>query len=166
MQDLAGVKQSRQKFTEVKTFELLEAPLTQTGVMSYIAPDTVMREIRTPQKERFEIQGNQLKVVRNGTTRMLDLKRVPVVHAFIESFRATLSGDIERLKKYYTMTFKGTQAQWEMRLTPIDPRMKKYVSLIRFQGNAGNINRIEIRERNGDTSRMKLTRIPPETHVQ
>jgi len=159
MNELARVESSEANYSEQKHIVFLDTEILQNGRLAYVAPDNVIRELLTPAKERFEAKEDLLTVDRKDFHQQVSLQSVPGVAAFIESFRGTLSGDLELLRTYYNVDFTGNLELWKLVLTPRQKEMKRYVSSVVMRGKSVNIATIEVFERNGDWSRLTLTTV-------
>ncbi|MCP4992522.1 MAG: outer membrane lipoprotein carrier protein LolA [Gammaproteobacteria bacterium] len=157
MQLLASQQQNEVRYTQQKHYHLLTIPLNSRGWLRYTAPDRMIWVKEGVREERYEITGQQLQVIREDQLfRTLDLAVVPQLRAFIEAFRATLSGDRALLESHYRVVFSGTLAAWRMELEPRSDEMRRFVSTIRFTGGSERLQTIEIAEANGDWSKMQL----------
>ena len=161
MKSLATVQDSRVAYTEIKSLSILQETVRQTGVLSYMAPDTVVREVLEPENETYTIQENTLVTERAGKLETTDLSTVPLLAAFVESFRGTLSGNAESLQEYYLVEFSQDGPGWRMQLQPRSRSLARFVEVIIFAGQGAQIDRIVIREANGDQSDMLLTALQP-----
>ena len=157
MQSFAAVDTSRVSYHETKSIDILDSELEQWGFLTYVAPATVVREIRVPVDETYAIIGDTLVVSKEGEEERTDLDSVPHLRAFIESFRATLSGDTERLEEHYHISFSGDGPAWMLELRPRSRRLSAIIEYVEFSGEAIRVDRIRITEANGDWSLMTLT---------
>ncbi len=157
---LSKVKQSEAEFVETKTMAMLERPLRLQGKLYYRAPDYLRKEVTSPDHEEYEISGDVVHVQSaDGGTRTLNLDRHPALRAFAEAFRATLGGDIDALRRFYTLQISGTADDWVLRMTPRDATMAAHVSSIEVNGNGAQLFSILIREADGDQSLMRIRAI-------
>ncbi len=157
MQSFAAIDTSRVAYHETKSIGILDSVLEQSGFLTYVAPATVVREIRVPVVETYAIVDDTLIVTKAGEEERTDLDSVPQLRAFIESFRATLSGNAERLEAYYHVSFSGDGPGWTLGLRPRSRRLAGIVESIEFSGEATRVDQIRITEANGDWSLMTLT---------
>ena len=158
MGSLARVEASRAEFTETKTLALLAKPLVLTGRLIYKRPDSLERHTLTPVEERMIVVGSELTLenVTKKQKRTFSLKASPVMWAFVESIRASLAGDQKTLERFYWVKFEGRASDWVVNLEPRDAAMSEYVQLIRLSGTQNRIERVEVFEKNGDTSLMRI----------
>jgi hypothetical protein len=159
MAEFSRVASSEATYHERKHIEFLDSDITQNGRLSYIAPGHVVRELISPISERFEANEDKVTVDRKNVHRQISLGSIPAVAAFIESFRGTLSGDLDLLRQYYVVRFSGGLDAWKLDLVPTQKEMKRYVSQIVIEGKSTDISKVEIYEQNGDWSRLTLTTV-------
>lgn len=160
MHGMAQIKKSRATFVERKYLSMLKTPLTFSGTLEYIAPDRLEKHTRLPKPEKLTLNGDKL-VVRSGDasgSRTLSLQEFPSIWAFVESIRSTLAGDSETLNRFYNVSLKGRQKQWQLTLRPLDSQAKSMVDEILIKGSFDQIHTIEIREPGGDHSVMSISR--------
>lgn len=165
MESFAAVDTSRVAYHETKSISILDSVVEQSGFLTYVAPATVIRETREPVAETYAIVGNMLHVTREeGEDERIDLDSIPLLRAFIESFRATLSGDLDLLEEHYQVDFSGDSPKWMLELRPRNRRLAGLIESIEFAGEDMNVDRIRIAEANGDWSLMILTPAEEDTH--
>ena len=162
MQSLARVESARARFTEQKYMSILTEPLNTSGLLEFRAPDRLEKHVLKPQEERYLIVQDTLLIEQpgKGKSRQFVLQRYPAMWAFVEGLRGTLAGNAGTLQRFYTIKLQGVRDQWSMDLEPLEKSMKAMVRMIRIQGKEGQINTIEILEKNGDRSVMTII---PET---
>jgi outer membrane lipoprotein-sorting protein len=157
MAELGRVQHSKARFVEVKFLKILNKPLELTGTLEYRAPDHLERRTVTPKPESFVVDGDRLLLESaRGQRRTLALQDNAVLWAFVESIRSTLKGDLATLQRFYSVALDGGPENWRLSLTPKEPRMGSIISQIQIAGSGGRIERIEIREAQGDRSVMTV----------
>lgn len=160
MHGLAQVKESKVTFVERKYLSILKTPLEYSGTLAYNAPSHLEKQTLLPKPESMVLDQDNL-IVQSGAAnrkRTLSLQDYPVIWAFVESFRATLAGDIGTLSRFYSVTLEGHPKQWLLILRPLDPKMKSLISEIRISGSLEQISTIETREAGGDYSVMSISK--------
>lgn len=162
MQSLSRVESARARFTEQKYMSILNEPLTTSGLLEFHAPDRLEKRVLKPFEERYLVANDTLVIEQpaQGSTRRFVLQRYPTIWAFVEGLRATLAGDAASLRRFYSIKLQGTQERWRLDLEPLDNAMQEMVRSIRMQGMDGQINSIEIFEKNGDRSVMTIVPEP------
>jgi outer membrane lipoprotein-sorting protein len=160
MKDLAQVKSARGRFVERKHFAMLNAPLESSGTLVYVAPGRLEKHMLSPRQESLILDGDQLIIDNKdkGQRRTFPLQEHPVLWAFVESIRSTLTGDLPTLQRFYEVRLEGDAGAWRLRLKPKEPRMRQAASEIRVGGSGTWVNLIEIDEAGGDRSMTTITR--------
>ena len=157
---LASQSHKDTSFVEEKYSTFLDEPLVMAGKLKYRAPDTVIREQEAPDQIRFVITGNTVKISENGQSKTVKLDGLPSLFVLIDSLRAMLAGDYDRLKKYYDIKFSGSVSSWSMLLIPLANSSANssgaYIEKIIFAGEVDRINKIEIHEDDENWSVMQL----------
>lgn len=158
MQMLGQKKSGTATFVEKKYIAMLNQPLESSGELSFTAPDKLEKRTLRPKPEAVTMQGDKLLLERSdGRKISVSLSDRPEVSAFVESIRATLSGDRSALERYYTVSLRGSSEQWQLSLTPIQPRMQKIINLIRIGGSRAQVKNIAFFQADGDHSEMIIT---------
>jgi len=158
MHMLGQKKSGTATFVEKKYIAMLKQPLESSGELAFTAPDRLEKRTLKPKAESVVLEGNKLTLERSDGRKMtVALSDRPEVAAFVESIRATLSGDRGALERFYTVGLNGSTEQWQMSLTPIQPRMLKVISQIRIAGGQAQVRTIEFLQADGDRSEMVIT---------
>jgi len=157
MHALAQRQQGTANFVERHFLALLKRPVESSGELLYRAPDRLEKRTLKPHPENLVLEGDRLSIERGHHTHVLDLRAYPEVAPFVESIRATLSGDRRGLERVFTLEFTGNAASWRLNLVPLDPAMRKIIAEIRIDGLRDLLTEVEIRETDGDRSLMTLT---------
>jgi hypothetical protein len=158
MGELAQRQHGHARFIETKHLRLLSGPLTLTGTLSFRAPDRLEKHTLTPNEEVLIVQGDQLSVEIKARRirREFALQEHPVLWGFVESIRATLSGDMAALSRFYHAQLAGERGKWRLTLTPRERRMRALIRQIRIDGAGPRVLRIDIEETGGDRSVMNI----------
>ena len=156
MNGLAAVRSSSGSFTEEKYLSSLTEPLESKGTLAYRAPDHVEKITISPEPDSLIVTGDQLDVTRDGEVHSLALSDHPELQAFVESIRATLSGNLPALEQYYKVSFDGTPAKWRLMLQPTDVTVQQMVTSITIDGKGNRLTKVETLGANGDRSEMTI----------
>lgn len=147
-------------YTEIKTLASLREPLKAEGVLRYRFPSSLEKEVHRPRVERYVIHGDSMEIYRNGELkRQVRLADYASLQLFVNSFIATLGGDLAGLRRYYTLLLEGTRADWTLQLMPIDPELQRVVKRITVHGQGDRILSFETLQPNDDSSKMLITSI-------
>jgi outer membrane lipoprotein-sorting protein len=156
MSTLAARKSGRARFTETRYLKIAQEPLESSGELVFSAPDHLEKITVEPKPENLVVDGDMLTVDRNGHKTTIPLRNVPDAGAFIESIRATLSGNRFALENLYKVSLTGQGQNWTMTLVPTDSQMLRRVSSITLAGKGDALARVEIMLADGDHSLMRL----------
>lgn len=158
MQQLGQKKSGTATFVEKKYIAMLKQPLESSGELAFTAPDRLEKRTLKPKAEAVLLEGNKLTLERSDGRKMsVNLSDRPEVSAFVESIRATLSGDRSALERFYTPSLSGGSDEWQLKLTPLQTRMQKVISQIRIAGSRAQVKTIEFLQADGDRSEMTIT---------
>jgi len=162
MQELARRSSGQAHFSETKYLAVLDKPIVQNGTLAF-APGRLEKFTRQPHRERMTVVGDTLTIETGpeGKARQLRLQRFPVVWAFIEGMRATLTGDLDTLERFYEIELHGSPGDWEMVMVPRQREMVAAVRLISIRGERNRIAIIEVVQSGGDRSVMRITESGP-----
>lgn len=163
MQAMAAVKHRVVRYQEEKQMELLEVPLSSTGTLEYIAPDKLVRSIHSPSQVRYIIDNKTVTIEKGKNSRSRNLDDLPLVRAFVESFRAIMAGDLMSLQAHYEIGFSGDLNQWKITLQPKDKNLAFYIAQLQLSGVGDSIRLYIVEDSNGDSTRMML--YPGESQV-
>jgi len=157
---LAQRQHGHVQFVELEFLSVLDHPLESSGEMRYDAPDRLEKRTLLPRAETIVLDGGKLTVDRGKSHRVVDLHAYPQAQPFVESVRATLAGDRSALEKLFTVDFNGSLARWTLNLVPKDPDVKRLVAQVRLDGVHDQLLEVDIRQADGDHSRMTLRDAP------
>lgn len=161
MKQRAQVTQARARFIERRNSNLFDRPLILSGTLRYDSPARVEKEIDTPFRERYVVDGDVLRIEpRDKRPRTVSLSEHPALWAFVESFRATLAGNLPTLQRFYEVSLEGDREHWRLLLRPRHEQMRELVDSITIEGSNADITAIEILEVGGDSSRLSIGSAP------
>ncbi len=142
-------------FVEVRYSKLLDQPLVVKGQLEYHEDGTLVRAVMDPFKERTEIQGETVSIVRAGKApHKFSLKRAPELRSMLGGFGAVLGGSREALEKDFNIEATGEPEQWKLALTPKSPQVGKYVRDIVIQGAKNDARCIVVTQPDDQSSVM------------
>jgi hypothetical protein len=154
MSRFSAIKTARAHFSEQRYLHMLKAPLGDSGVLIYLAPDKLQKITQLPHPENLTIEGDTLTMEREGKTQTFSLTNYPQVGGFIEGIRSTLAGDLATLQRIYDTRLEGSIDAWELQLQPRSAATQAIVRSIDIAGSDAHIKRIETLEHDGDRAEM------------
>lgn len=158
MQTLSQVKSASGQFTERKTMRMLSEPLVTSGTLLYLAPDQVQKITVLPQRETVAVRGDTVTIEggQEERSRTLSLSDYPEIGGIVEGIRATLSGDLPTLRRFYAVELDGSASNWRLVLQPTAPKLQKFVRQIRIAGSGNKVHSVETEDGDGDLSQMSI----------
>lgn len=156
MQLLAQVRSGEATFVEDRRVQQLDQTMRSSGRLSFVAPDTFVRETLKPRHERLAVVGNQLTMSRGERTRTAMLDSVPEAVVIVEAIRGTLTGNRATLERYFDTNVQGNPEQWQLELVPRDARLRGQVTYLRLSGRQAQVREVRMTLADGDTSVMRI----------
>ncbi|MGM0593508.1 MAG: LolA-related protein [Pseudomonadota bacterium] len=151
----AEVKERRASYTEAQHLSMLDMPLSASGTLLFRAPDYLEKRVDNGGGS-YRVEGQQLLVDEGAQRRRIPLSEHPALGAFVAAFRATLAGDLATLGRHYHLELKGERNGWTLLLRPKRSQMAQVVEKVSLSGREAAIERVEILERGGDRTVMRL----------
>lgn len=157
LEDMASIPAAKARFTETLSLDILESPLTSHGSLTYRRPDYLMKKVESPEYMMLEVSEDRLVIETEQEGHVFSLDALPEIRAFIESYRATLSGNRAVLEEYYEVTLSGSREDWTLHLQPRTAEMKSRIQHIELAGSGTQVQRIDTLESSGGLSHMSIT---------
>lgn len=163
MRELAEVPAAEARFTEIRHMSVLQKPLLLSGRLAYLRPNRIERHVLAPYDEKTVISGGRVTIENRSrnTSRTFSLDSAPAAYAIVESLRATLAGDLDSLRRHYSVELKGRRDEWTLTLVPREAAVADLVSSVTLAGSRARVLRFDIRESNGDQSTMTISDAKP-----
>ena len=162
-QVVASLQEERESsvlFEETTHSSLLATPIMVRGVLRFIPPSRLEKDVLEPYRERYVVEGDVVtfESERKRMKKTISLEDYPGLRGFVEAFRAGFTGDAVQLKQLYETALDGNRERWTLRLRPRDPAGRSMVADIVFSGSEGSISTIVVHAADGDRSVMTLRR--------
>jgi hypothetical protein len=144
-------------FVEIRYSAMLTEPIIASGELEHRVDDALVRRVTAPYRETTVLAGDHVLFEREGRKpRRFSLDRAPELRGLLASFGALLQGDRAMLERYFKMTSTGTDAGWQLELTPREDKLKTRLALIRVDGAKSSPRCVTMVEPDGDASVMAL----------
>jgi outer membrane lipoprotein-sorting protein len=156
MQQLAQTRSGQATFVEDRHVQQLDQTMRSSGRLSFIAPDTFVRETLRPRQDRMAVVGNQLTLSRGNRSQTVLLDSIPEAAVIVEAIRGTLTGNRETLERYFDTTVQGSAEQWQLDLVPRDARLRGQVTHLRLSGRQAQVREVRMSLADGDSSVMRI----------
>lgn len=162
MNDMAQITVATARFAEERHLPYLDEPIRTYGTLHYRAPSYLEKRVHRPTKERAVIEGDQLVIESydGGPSVTARISDYPVLRVITTSLRAILAGDIEALRRDYSIDFRGGATEWTLWLTPRQDELRLAVKTLRLGGVANKVTYLEITETNGARTIMRISEAP------
>ena len=156
MKNLSAQKEGRARFVEQKTLSVLSTPIESRGELSFKSPDFLQKITTQPIQETLTVERDRVILNRGGKEQVIQLDAQPEMRAFIDSLRATLSGDLPTLKKSFLVKLSGPANKWTLSLRPLSANLQRILVEVSIQGRNSEILFIETSMLNGDRTFLSL----------
>lgn len=157
LQRLARAAPSSTPFMEARFSGLLARPLIVSGELQYLGPGSLVRSVDKPYRERAEIRGSSVTLRRgDASPQHFSLDQAPQMRSLVTSFSALLAGDIATLRRTFALDLHGSQSDWTIGLTPLDPRVHESIRSILVSGSGGEPRCLTTYQANDDIDVMLL----------
>jgi hypothetical protein len=160
LSEFARKKQGHASFVETKYLAILDRPVTSSGTLSFAAPSRIEKITLEPKPESLILDGQELRLIRDGKALTVDLQRHAEVQSFVQAIRGVLMGDLQLLQNAYLLQLSGAEQNWELQLVPRDARLGEVIKQIKIGGGHGQVRRIEYLQRDGDRTVMNIDPAP------
>ena len=156
MKNLGAQKEGRARFVEQKTLSVLSTPIESRGELTFKSPDFLQKKTTQPIQETLTVERDRVILNRGGKEQVIQLDAQPEMRAFIDSLRATLSGDLPTLKKSFQVKLSGPANKWTLSLRPLSANLQRILVEVSIQGRNSEILHIETSMLNGDRTFLSL----------
>ncbi len=147
------------EFTEEKQLALLAAPLTSSGHLYFVRPDTMLRRIETPRSSQVLIADNTLHMRDSTRSESIELSGRPDLAQFVESLLWVISGNESAVSAVYAVTYTAAaDGTWTLTLTPRGEPLSHIVTRMELDGVGFEVREVRVFETAGDTTTTRFTR--------
>lgn len=145
----------RGQFVQQKFLRSLPQPLTSRGDFTLAAGKGLLWLLRTPIAEDLRINANGISR-RDESGAWQALPQHTGAGRENQLFLSVLAGDTRGLQENFDLTLTGEAKAWQLTLTPRSALLKQIFNTIQIDG-AVLVDRIELRETQGDRSVLQMT---------
>ncbi len=166
MHQFSRIVHAKLVFKETRRSEFVMTDLVTKGHIEYRQPDYIEKNTVSPIVEKVVIDGDSMSIEKTGTVGKHDdmvqiqrypVKSHPVLTITVESLRAILVGDIDRLNEGFEIKLDGSRTDWKLDLTPKTPEILKYFKQVMLYGSDARIQKVVLIQADGDQSTVDLT---------
>lgn len=158
---LGGAAQSERRevaFEETKTIAGMTKPLISRGQLIYEPGGRLIKRIETPRRETAILDEDRLTILDadDDEVATIDLWMQRDLQLVFIGLQAVFSGDAAALRSAFDIEIGGDAGKWRMQLTPKPDEGELRLDQVVVSGKARQIASFEVRERDGDTSVIRL----------
>lgn len=151
--EFAKVDALRAHFREEKHMALLAQPLHSEGTLHYAKPRLLVRHTERPHPSTVLLRGDMLSFGDDKHQESLALSSQPALGVLVDTFVSVLAGDLTALTRAADVSSESTpHGGFRIRVIPKDPKVKRLVRAMTFEGQGARLSRMELLDANGDTT--------------
>ncbi len=164
---LDGVAQTERRdvaFEETRSIAGMTKPLISRGRLIYEPGGRLIKRFEAPRRETAILDEDRLTILDQDDTEVatIDLWMQRDLQLVFTGLQAVLSGDAAALRLAFDIHIGGDVRQWRMRLKPKSDETESRLERVVVTGKDRQIASFEVRERDGDTSVIRLLGAAPE----
>ncbi len=144
-------------FFERRLSALYSRPLESKGTLSFKPPATLEKLTTSPIRERVTVAADVITLQSgDNPAKTIKLDGQPSLQAFAQGLRALMAGEIKPIRQHFEPQMTGSFGQWNLKLLPIEPALKRALKHIVVTGQGGQVHVIETTELSGDVNELSL----------
>lgn len=146
----------RADFVQTKHMAALKRPLITHGKLLYSRAHGILWQIEKPFRTTYVLGESKIvEISADGVRKERGLSDIPALAQIGRVFRAMLGANTEAVKNNFDASVQGDSSKWQIQLLPNQSQLKQYLVQLTLNGSHF-VERIEIAETNGDTTRILL----------
>ncbi len=132
---------------------MYDRALVARGELEYLGPGKLGKRVDSPYSETTTIADGEVTIRRGSREpRRISLDRIPELEGFLRGFSALLGGDANALQRDFDVSGSGSEAHWQLRLSPKDKRLKKRIDALQVDGAGDKARCFSIIDADDDVS--------------
>ena len=143
-------------FREERNNPLFKEAMILTGYLEYLEEGHLRKVVETPFQESFLITSDRIEIERDGSTKILSLRKSKSLTAMLGGIEAILAGQIDRLESVFDHELTGTDNEWSMQLKPRSRRVARQLLGLRVTGNKESVTSIRFDLKNDEWHLMEI----------
>jgi outer membrane lipoprotein-sorting protein len=145
-------------FSQNKQLKGFKFPSVSSGRVLIARQRGMLWITEAPFQSVLKISASGITETRSGqSTQIANAQSMKTMNTVLSGM---LSGDFSSLQRYFRMTGNATKNSWTLNLTPVDANIARSISSIQMSGGR-YVNRVVVREKNGDTSNITFSNTSP-----
>lgn len=148
-------------FTQTKHLSMLREKMVSKGKMYYRKPDRLRWEYVSPYKYTFILNGSKVSVAGNKRNDVIDTRNNKLFKEIARIMMSTVTGRALSDTGDFTITIDETTTAWNVTLVPKRKNIRQMFSkiILKFRRSDCQVQQIELYEKNGDRTEIKLQNI-------
>lgn len=148
-------------FVQTKTLRMLNDEIVSHGRLSYQKTDKLRWEYASPYKYVFVLNGAQVLIKKGERADKIDINQSKVFKEIARIMMNTVMGKALSSQRDFKTTISATGTEYVAVMIPQRKDMRKMFKQIKlhFNKKAEMVQKIELTEQNGDTTRIELKNV-------
>ncbi len=157
----ARIKSMQCLFTQTKQVKMLNEKMVSQGTLAYQQADKLRWEYTSPYKYTFVLNGTNVYIKKGARADKIDVNQSKVFKEIARIMMSTVMGKALSDTRDFKTAIHTTSTEYIATLTPQRSDMRKMFTSIKLHYNksAAMVTRIELVEKNGDTTVIELKNI-------
>jgi hypothetical protein len=144
-------------FEQQKTIAVLPVPISSTGRFSFDQGKEVVWETLVPVQSRLKLTPGGIDFAdANGERKPPAQAQQAGADIVARIFMGVISGELDSLQDYFTLSASGTADDWHIQLVPRSANLSAYITRIELDGGEFT-EHLNIIEANGDKTYIVFT---------
>lgn len=157
----AAMKSMQCSFTQTKSMKMLSKEMVSKGVMYFKTPNKLRWQYTSPYNYTFLMNGDKVRMVSGQTTQNVDVKRNKIFRQITNIILNSITGgNLSKTADFSVVLYKDGSTYYAQ-LYPKKKELKQIYKYIRIHFNASltMVTKIEMVEKTGDTTTVKLLNV-------
>lgn len=154
-------------FRSTKHISLLKDEIVSTGTMAFATPDRFRWEYLSPSSYLFVVNGTHVYAGNDRRKDVISTSSNRTMRAIVNALMGTVTGRAIGSEKDFNVAISEMEDGITAVLTPLRKETKQIFTkvVLTFDSDTKTVSRIEIHEKNGDTTDIVLSNVKINTSV-
>jgi hypothetical protein len=136
-------------FTELRMNPLFAKPLKLSGTVEFTSDGALHKLVESPFKELLSISSESIVLERDGTRRVMSMRKSGAMFGVYKGMHALLAGDAVVIAQLYQLELLAEGAAWSIRLVPLEAGLAKFVASMTVKGEANRVTFLRTEQADG-----------------
>jgi len=163
----ASIRTIKCDFTQTKKMSFLNEKMVSKGTMNYTNAGQLRWEYQTPYRYIFVINNGKVTMKSASKTTTVNMASSRLFQSIARIMVSSVTGKSLSNSQDFTVQMYTAGTQWVAVMTPKSSEMKKMFKQVRLYFNPAHsmVSRVEMTEKNGDTTLIELTGVKTNTAI-